>query len=106
MAMFLVFGITGNLARHKMLPALFNLYARKEVDQNHFLCIGVGRKKMSKEEFHALIKESINEVTVANFKDRLDIKEVDVENFKHNFVLSSVYVQGELNDPLIKPFLY
>jgi len=101
MAMFLVFGITGNLARHKMLPALFNLYARKEVDQNNFLCIGVGRKKISKEEFHALIKESIDEVTSANFKDRLDIKDTDVENFKHNFVLSSVYVQGELNDPAL-----
>lgn len=84
-----------------MLPALFNIYARKEVDQNHFLCIGVGRKKFSKEEFQALIKESIAPVSVDNFKDRLDIKEADVENFKHNFVLSSVYVQGELNDPAL-----
>ncbi len=99
MAMFLVFGITGNLARHKILPSLFNLYVRKEVDQNHFLCIGVGRKKISKDEFQVLIKESINEVSSANFKDRLDIKGSDIETFKNNFVLSSVYVQGELNDP-------
>lgn len=99
--MFLVFGITGNLARHKMLPALFNLYARKEVDQNHFLCIGVGRKKMTKEEFHTLIKESVADISIVSFKDRLDIKESDLENFKHNFALSSVYVQGELNDPIL-----
>lgn len=101
MAMFLVFGITGNLARQKMLPALFNLYARKEVDQNHFLCIGIGRKKMSKEEFHGMIKESISEISISHFRDRLDVKESDLENFKHNFVLSAVYVQGELNDPVL-----
>lgn len=101
MAVFLVFGITGNLARHKMLPALFNLYARKELDQNSFLCIGVGRKKISKDEFQVLVKESIGEITTDSFKDRTDISDSDIETFKHNFILSSVYIQGELNDPAL-----
>ncbi|MEI8061697.1 MAG: hypothetical protein WCG97_00165 [bacterium] len=99
MATFLLFGITGDLARNKIVPALFNLYARKEVNQNHFICIGVGRKKIQKEEFHNLISESIAAVSIANFKDRLDITSSDIETFRHNFVLSCMYIQGEFNDP-------
>lgn len=98
MASFLIFGITGDLARNKIVPALFDLYARKEIDQNQFICIGIGRKKFSKEEFYALISEHLSAITISNFKDRLDIRESDIQTIKHNFTLSCVYIHGEFND--------
>ena len=98
MASFLIFGITGDLARNKIVPALFNLYARKELNQNQFICIGIGRKKISKEEYHSLISEYLTQINVSHFKDRLDINDNDIATFKHNFTLSCIYIQGEFND--------
>lgn len=98
MANFVVFGITGDLARNKIVPALFNLYVRGEVNQNSFICLGVGRRKYLKEEFQALISEYISGASIKNFADRLDIKESDITKSRQNFILSCMYISGDFAD--------
>ena len=101
MATFLIFGITGNLSRHKILPALFKLYVRGELKNSDFLCLGVGRKKISKEELCSFVKESIEEVKISNFSDRPDITEESLLKIRQSFTQCFFYTQGELDDPAL-----
>ena len=98
MANFVFFGITGDLARNKIVPALFNLYVRGEVNQNNFICLGIGRKKYLKEEFQTLISEYLSGVSIKNFADRLDIKESEIIKCRQNFILSCMYISGDFAD--------
>jgi len=47
----LLFGSTGDLAKKKILPALFRLYAKKELVNSPILCIG--RRSLTKDQFVA-----------------------------------------------------
>lgn len=48
-AIFVIFGVTGNLAQHKLLPALYHLLKDGLLDE-HTAIIGVSRKAMSVDE--------------------------------------------------------
>lgn len=98
MATFVLFGVTGDLARNKIVPAVFGLYARGEFSRESFSLMGVGRKKMSKEEFHVHIGEYLAHISMTHFIDRPDIKGKDIERLKNNFILSSFYVEGKFDD--------
>lgn len=45
----LIWGATGDLSRKKLLPALFELYRKREIRDTPVVCLG--RKEFSKEEF-------------------------------------------------------
>ena len=53
-----IFGATGDLARRKLLPALYNL-AHEGALPERFNLVGIARKPMSDEEFRAFARESI-----------------------------------------------
>jgi glucose-6-phosphate 1-dehydrogenase len=53
-----IFGATGDLARRKLLPALYNLAHEGALPQR-FNLIGVTRTEMSDDEFRALAREAI-----------------------------------------------
>jgi glucose-6-phosphate 1-dehydrogenase len=53
-----IFGATGDLARRKLLPALYNL-AHEGALPERFNLIGVSRREQSDEEFRAFARESI-----------------------------------------------
>lgn len=55
---FVLFGATGDLAKRKIYPALFNLFLDNKLP-NSFLIIGVGRGELSDDDFQARIKESL-----------------------------------------------
>jgi len=55
-----IFGATGDLAKRKLLPALYNL-AHEGALPERFNLIGVSRGELSDEEFRAQAKESIEE---------------------------------------------
>lgn len=55
---FVLFGATGDLAKRKIYPALFNLYLNHKLPES-FLVIGVGRRDLSDVEFQARVKESL-----------------------------------------------
>lgn len=56
---FVIFGITGDLASRKLLPALLTLYA-KNLLPNRFSIIGFSRRYMSREEFREYIRARLN----------------------------------------------
>ena len=55
---FVLFGATGDLAKRKIYPALYNLYRDQKLPKQ-ISVIGLGRRQVSHEDFQERIKESI-----------------------------------------------
>ena len=49
-----IFGVTGDLAKRKLFPALYNL-AKQELLSREFAVVGVARSPMSNEDFRKKI---------------------------------------------------
>ncbi|MDR2660428.1 MAG: glucose-6-phosphate dehydrogenase [Lactobacillaceae bacterium] len=71
------FGGTGDLAKRKLYPSVFNLY-KKGYLQEHFAIIGTARQEMSDKEFKDLVKDSIEDF--AN-----DFSEQEIDKFISHF---------------------
>ena len=84
---FVILGITGDLASRKLLPALLALYSKKLLPQR-FVIIGFSRRTFSREEFREFIRERIN-IRPGQFKE---------EDIKH-FLDHMSYEQGLFDDP-------
>ena len=84
---FVIFGVTGDLAARKLLPALLALYAKKKLP-TRFAVIGFSRRSFSRDEFRGLIRSRMN-VKLGEFKE---------EDVKH-FMDHMTYEQGMFNDP-------
>lgn len=83
---FVILGITGDLASRKLLPALLALYSKKLLPQR-FAIIGFSRRTFSREEFREFIRERLN-VRPGQFKE---------EDIKH-FLDHMSYEQGMFDD--------
>lgn len=57
---FVIFGATGDLARKKIFPALFNLYITKQLPEK-FKVIGAARKAASEAEFDSYLRKILIE---------------------------------------------
>ncbi|MEK7213918.1 MAG: glucose-6-phosphate dehydrogenase [Patescibacteria group bacterium] len=79
---FIIFGITGDLAGRKLLPALLSLYVKKQLPLK-FAIVGFSRRLFSKEEFRDYIRGHIN-IRSGQFKE---------EDIKH-FIDHMYYEQG------------
>ena len=55
---FVLFGATGDLAKRKIYPALFNLFIEQKLPQS-FSLIGLGRRELSDESFQASVEQSL-----------------------------------------------
>ncbi|SFJ47319.1 glucose-6-phosphate 1-dehydrogenase [Halobacillus dabanensis] len=55
---FVLFGASGDLAKRKIYPALYNLYLEGKMP-NSLSVVGLGRRPYTKEDFHNIIKESL-----------------------------------------------
>lgn len=53
----LIFGATGDLARRKLIPALFRLHAKGLLPEG-FAILGASRKPLSNDQFRALMREA------------------------------------------------
>lgn len=58
-ATFVLFGGTGDLAKRKIYPALYNLFIEQKLPAL-FSIIGLGRREMTHSEFQQYVEESIN----------------------------------------------
>ena len=56
----IIFGASGDLARRKLIPALFALYASRTLPEP-FTIVGVARTGMSHEEFRQRMREAVRE---------------------------------------------
>ncbi|MBI5126639.1 MAG: glucose-6-phosphate dehydrogenase [Candidatus Taylorbacteria bacterium] len=84
---FVIFGITGDLAGRKLLPALLNLYVKKVLPQK-FAIVGFSRRNFTREEFRQYIRDNIN-IKPGQFKE---------EDVKH-FLDHMSYEQGLFDTP-------
>ena len=55
---FVIFGITGDLSRSKLIPAIFNLYKRRQLP-NKFKVVGYSRRDIAPADFRNYVKEII-----------------------------------------------
>jgi glucose-6-phosphate 1-dehydrogenase len=79
---FVIFGITGDLAARKLLPALLSLYTKRLLPQRFFI-VGFSRRPFTREEFREFIRTKIN-VRFGQYKE---------EDIKH-FVDHIIYIRG------------
>ncbi|QCI26780.1 glucose-6-phosphate dehydrogenase [Buchnera aphidicola (Thelaxes californica)] len=86
-----IFGAKGDLARRKLLPALYHLEKLKKLN-NHFRIIGVARATWNKHDYLLIVKKSlqhflnekINDLIWKNLSVRFDFCNLDVTEL-HQF---------------------
>ncbi|ACH93569.1 glucose-6-phosphate dehydrogenase [Borrelia duttonii] len=77
-----IFGVTGNLARKKLIPSLFNLY--KDGYISNFRIIGFARKNFTDEELKNYIKDALWQEEFTALVD--------------NFLQFVIYLSGDFRD--------
>ncbi len=85
-----LFGVTGDLAKQKLIPSLYRLYESGMINKKSSF-IGFGRKKFTKVEFQNFIEE----VLVAHFLKKMDSA---IRSQIRNFSAQWSYVESELDD--------
>lgn len=80
---FFLFGATGDLARRKLYPALYNLYKK----QQPFAVIGLARRPHNHQTFRDLVKDSIQDFVaqdtdLTDFLDAFYYHPLDVNNLE------------------------
>lgn len=72
-ATFVLFGATGDLAKRKIYPALYQLYVDQKLPSS-FSLIGLGRRELSHETFQANVEQSILTFSRSEVKDAVVMK--------------------------------
>lgn len=75
---FVLFGATGDLAKRKIYPALYNLYVEGKMPES-ISVIGLGRTELTNEDLQAQIEEALNEFS------RRDVQSGNVKEFLSKF---------------------
>src|SRR5690606_17078224 len=65
---FVLFGATGDLAKRKIYPALYNLFVDQKLPQT-FSVIGLGRRELSDKAFQANVEQSLHMFSRRKVKD-------------------------------------
>ena len=89
-----IFGVTGDLTKRKLFPALYNL-ARNELLSREFAVIGVARTPMSTEEFRKRVSSEMKEFATGEIR----------EDLWEWFMRRLHYVDGGFNDKNLYPKL-
>jgi glucose-6-phosphate 1-dehydrogenase len=84
-----MFGASGDLARRKVLPSLFSLFAKQLVSPLFFL-VGYGRTALTTEAFRAHVRHSLTAADADATRD------TDTVN---QFLAACDYVAGDYDDP-------
>ncbi len=84
-----IFGASGDLARRKLMPALYELASHKSLGRR-FAIIGFARTKMTDEAFQASIEDALRKSGELQPLDEATLK---------TFVKSCVYNRGDYHDP-------
>ncbi len=83
-----IFGASGDLAKRKLIPALYNL-ARERLLSKEFAVVGFARRKMSHEEFREKISQDMKELGMGEL-------DPDLWNW---LVQRLYYLPGDVQDP-------
>lgn len=93
-ALFTIFGGTGDLARRKLYPSLYRLY-KKGYLQNKFAVIGIGRREWSDDYYHEVVEDTIKDLSdseedAAEFASHFYYKSHNVNDTEHYVVLKEL----------------
>ncbi|TWI58094.1 glucose-6-phosphate dehydrogenase [Halalkalibacter nanhaiisediminis] len=86
---FVLFGATGDLAKRKIFPALYNLFLDGNMPTS-FSVIGLGRREMSHDEFQARVEDSL--VTFSR-------RQTDDQSKMEGFLKAFRYNALDVNNP-------
>ena len=90
-----IFGASGDLARRKLMPALWNLYAARTLPEP-FTILGVARTEMSDAEFRTRVREAVTEFSRTKPPS---------EQVWERFASSAFYLSGDPKDAGLYPRL-
>lgn len=84
---FVIFGASGDLAKRKLIPAVFDLFKRKYLPDN-FAVLGISRSDLTNDEFHKKVflenefidLTDVSEETKFAFTERLAYLAIDTNN--------------------------
>ncbi|MFC4099887.1 glucose-6-phosphate dehydrogenase [Paenibacillus xanthanilyticus] len=94
---FVLFGATGDLAKRKIFPAIYNLYLDRKLPES-FQLIGLGRRKLSEDEFRSQVAQSLrafsrrpaaDESAVRDFLEHIGYSELNVNELSDYAKLAS-----------------
>lgn len=86
-----LFGVTGDLAKQKLIPALFNLHRSGKISRKSSF-VGFGRKKFSKVDFQNFVEE-----VVIKYKEASGQTDISTSAIR-DYVSQWTYVESELDD--------
>ncbi|ULL17222.1 glucose-6-phosphate dehydrogenase [Paenibacillus sp. H1-7] len=79
---FVLFGATGDLAKRKIYPALYNLFVDKKLPSS-FTVFGLGRRELTDETFQANVEKSILTFSRRKANDPVQLKQF-INAFRYN----------------------
>jgi glucose-6-phosphate 1-dehydrogenase len=79
---FVLFGATGDLAKRKIYPALYNLFVDQKLPQS-FSVIGLGRRELSDQTFQANVEQSLHMFSRREANDP-DVMKKFLRAFRYN----------------------
>ncbi|TDL82869.1 hypothetical protein E2R53_04790 [Peribacillus frigoritolerans] len=79
---FVLFGATGDLAKRKIYPALFNLFLDQKMPKS-FSIIGLGRRELSDGTFQTNVEHSLRTFSRRFIEDKAKLKEF-IEAFRYS----------------------
>ncbi|KRL03050.1 glucose-6-phosphate dehydrogenase [Liquorilactobacillus capillatus] len=96
-ALFIIFGGTGDLAKRKLYPSLFELY-KKGFLRDNFAVIGTARRPWTDEYFQEVVREAVtaeheSEEDVANFAQHFYYQSHNVNDTEHYVTLRKLAQQ-------------
>ncbi|AST97857.1 glucose-6-phosphate dehydrogenase [Shouchella clausii] len=96
-AVFVIFGSTGDLAKRKLFPSIYNLYRKGNLNE-HFAVVGLGRREWGDEKLRTVVMESIQEELGGQSPE---VTESFLKHFSYlSFDVTNKDSYSELNDKL------
>lgn len=86
----MIFGATGDLAKRKLFPSLYQLYLKGNLS-NQFAVLGVGRREWSQEQFREHVRDALQNSAHSNDHIELFIEHCVYQS--HDVADSSSYIQ-------------
>ncbi|MCI5722588.1 MAG: glucose-6-phosphate dehydrogenase [Erysipelotrichaceae bacterium] len=86
-----IFGGTGDLSYRKLMPAMYNLYIKKELPED-FMITAIGRREYTSEDYHKIVEPWITEFAQVKVKDQaLEQFFTHIHYFRMDFTDLSLY---------------
>jgi glucose-6-phosphate 1-dehydrogenase len=88
-----VFGASGDLASHRLIPSILEL-AKRGLLSEQFYLLGVGRKKLSDEKFRQVAQQAVKQSFSSAFT-KVSADKGDTENQTQSFIGKLYYTSGD-----------